>query len=665
MTGNLMLRTKLLVLLLVPMVFILGGVSIYSYYGARNLLNDQIRQTAIYIVNSNSVKMYSSLKEKEALVSMTADFLGGKEVSKVDEIDFLKHIKASCPGVQSAYTGYANLEAADSQGVTEKEKPVGYDPRIRDWYKSAVAADTVAYTPIYEASDKSLSAGVVKKIMRNGQFVGVAGITLDINPIRKLAQEFKLAETGYAAILDAKGNFVYHPEFGLTDNIAEVENGVLEKYSQIFMNGETSVQTANINGKEIMMAASPIGSTGWTFMTFVPQKEMLEQVTVLGKNFFVAGIAGLFLLTGIIIGITMKIAARIKMVEIMAEQVANGDLSVGADRTNVRFGDEIDNLINNFGRMKWNLRELIQRVYHSAEQVVDSSEQVKLNSSQSATASVNVAESITLISQGLENQASSLNSIVTVVSGIAKNIEGAAASAADIKTVAEKATKTSNVGQGLIDQAVEQMDNMVQTARLAQETSGKLEQSSMEIVQIVELISNIAGQTNLLALNAAIEAARAGEQGRGFSVVADEVRKLAEQSDLAAKKIAILIQEHNQGINNVVSSIELSIDNVDQGVRIVNLAGAEFKRITSLITVVSEQVRSISSLMQPLSAGSKAIVVSIDEANQQSHNSMGAVQTVSAAAEQQSAALEEISKTCMNLADLSEELKEQVQKFKL
>ena len=37
MAGNLMLRTKLLVLLLVPMIFILGGVSIYSYYGARNL----------------------------------------------------------------------------------------------------------------------------------------------------------------------------------------------------------------------------------------------------------------------------------------------------------------------------------------------------------------------------------------------------------------------------------------------------------------------------------------------------------------------------------------------------------------------------------------------------------------------------------------------------
>lgn len=206
---------------------------------------------------------------------------------------------------------------------------------------------------------------------------------------------------------------------------------------------------------------------------------------------------------------------------------------------------------------------------------------------------------------------------------------------------------------------------MVHTARQAQKTSGVLEQSSNEIVQIVELISSIAGQTNLLALNAAIEAARAGEQGRGFSVVADEVRKLAEQSDQAAKKIAGLIQQHNQGINNVVTSIELAITNVDQGVRTVNAAGIEFKQIASLVKIVSEQVGSISSAMQPLLSGSQAIVVSVDEANEQSQHSMGAVQTVSAAAEQQSAALEEISATCINLADLSEKLKEQVRTFKI
>lgn len=70
--------------------------------------------------------------------------------------------------------------------------------------------------------------------------------------------------------------------------------------------------------------------------------------------------------------------------------------------------------------------------------------------------------------------------------------------------------------------------------------------SVRDIVDVAEVIVEIADQTKLLALNATIEAASAGEAGKGFSVVANEAKELARQTSDATDEIRSRVEAIQQ-----------------------------------------------------------------------------------------------------------------------
>ena len=120
------------------------------------------------------------------------------------------------------------------------------------------------------------------------------------------------------------------------------------------------------------------------------------------------------------------------------------------------------------------------------------------------------------------------------------------------------------------------------------------------------MIDEIARQTNLLALNAAVEAARAGEAGRGFAVVASEVRSLAQRSSQAAKDIKDLITS--------------SSGQVQEGVELVNRAGASLTEIVDSIKRVAEIVSEIASASAEQATGIDQVnraLTQMDEVTQQ------------------------------------------------
>src|SRR5258706_3462649 len=188
---------------------------------------------------------------------------------------------------------------------------------------------------------------------------------------------------------------------------------------------------------------------------------------------------------------------------------------------------------------------------------------------------------------------------------IASATESVAARAAGTEEVSGNAERAAGVARHSVDvahkggEAVRRtIDGMNAIRETIQETSKRIKrlgESSQEIGNIVELISDIAEQTNILALNASIQASMAGEAGRGFAVVADEVQRLAERAATATKQIDVLVRTIQTDTNEAVVSMERSTTDVVGGALLAENAGAALEEIEQVSNQIASLVQNISA----------------------------------------------------------------------
>jgi two-component system, NtrC family, sensor kinase len=260
-----------------------------------------------------------------------------------------------------AITELKQLDAAGKEQLKVSRLAMDVVASGADYSQDALFTDALAhkisFSPVYFRNESEPYLTIA--IAGSGRNPGVTVVEVNLKLIWDVIRELRIGRSGYAYVVDRHGRLIAHPDISLVLRntsfamLPQVAAGLRE------MGGAASappVESAEMNlaGEHVLSAHATLPPLGWLVFVELPRTEALEPLLESIMRTAAVLLAGLVLAALVAWFMVRRMVGPIRLLQAGAARIGAGDLD---SRINVRTGDELESLADQFNTMAGQLQQ--------------------------------------------------------------------------------------------------------------------------------------------------------------------------------------------------------------------------------------------------------------------------------------------------------------------